>query len=105
MRSLIYPTAVAFLVEALLHFMPWNRLLGRELEPPWTYAVGVSPLAILLTIWLWTERPDPVWAIWGYWAITGAGGLGCLLGYALDSTAAARLLKKFGGKDEADCAD
>lgn len=104
MHSLIYPAVIGFLLEALLHFIPWNRLLGRELTPPWTYIGGLAPLIILTSIWLWTARPSTNLAsIGGLWAIVGAGGLGCLIGYVLDSQAALRLLKKFGGRHETDC--
>ena len=102
MQTLVYPSLIALLTEATLHFVPWNRLLGRELRPPWTYIVGLAPLAALDTAWLWTVQPGANLAIIGLWAIVGAGGLGCLAGYALDSAAAARLLARFGGSDAAD---
>lgn len=38
-------------VEALLHWFPWNRALGDELRPPLTYVIGLIPILGFSCMW------------------------------------------------------
>jgi len=68
-----------------LHWMPWSRLLGDELEPPKTYIVGVAIIGATFSIWSAWARPTWGWGIGGFWIITAAIGAGDVLAYWLDS--------------------
>ena len=86
---------LAFLAEALLHCFPWNRLFGHELEPPWTYVVGLAPLLTAFSLWVYAF--DGWVPVVGIWLICGAGGLAVVILYAFDRYVAKRNAKWLGG--------
>jgi len=42
--------------EMLLHWMPWNRALGDELQPPITYVIGMLPIVVYSLDWAGRRR-------------------------------------------------
>jgi hypothetical protein len=89
--------AIVFLTEAFLHCFSWNRLLGHELEPPWTYVVGLIPLLTAFSLWAFAFIG---WApVVGIWLICGAGGLPVVALYAFDGYLAKKNAKWLLGGD------
>jgi len=69
-------TAVQLGVE---HVVPWEKLFGRRVGPPWTYIAGVAslglPFSVLMILWRdW-------WSLAAFWTITAFGGGSVFLGY------------------------
>ena len=94
MIELIPPGLIAALIIAALHWAPWNKILGRELQPPWTYVVGLLPLMLTFTGWALIEKPTHTHAVVGLWAIVGAGGIADGAAYLVDDLAGARIARK-----------
>ena len=42
---------VGGLVQSVAHWFPWPRLIGQELQPPYTYMVGMSIIIGSFTAW------------------------------------------------------
>jgi len=78
-------SAIGLTAIMALHYIPWGKLFGGELSPPWTYVAGVTVIGTTFTIWSIWARPTWGWAIGGFWAITAATGIGDVLCYAFDS--------------------
>ena len=54
------------------HVIPWEKVFGRRIGPPWTYIAGVAslglPFSALMVLWAdW-------WGLAAFWAITVCGG-------------------------------
>ena len=83
--ELVAASALGCLSQAVAHWFPWNRALGRELQPPYTYIIGVGQIIGLFSGWVGRRRRltgrD---AAIGLLAITSASGISVMLGYTLD---------------------
>ena len=90
---------------AILHWLPWNRWLGHELQPPWNYAVGVGALLLNFTAWVLCAGafvfPQQPWmAAVGMCVIAASGGAADWIAYRIDKRAGDRLYRRvFGGCD------
>jgi len=84
--ELIVASSLCGLTQAVAHWFPWNKLTGKELEPPFNYIVGMSQ--ILITFTCWANRQKHLSAndaIQGITAITGASGIAVIGGYVIDA--------------------
>ncbi|KAA3644530.1 MAG: hypothetical protein DWQ07_14010 [Chloroflexi bacterium] len=80
------------LAELVLHYLPWRLMLnGRDLQPPWSYVLGVlamlGPYSALLIFWLILPPPEPVlaWALAGLLAVVLSSGLAVIAAYLVDA--------------------
>ena len=55
-RALIRLGGYVGLVEAILHWMPWPKCLGDEMQPPTTYVVGMAPILSAFSFWAIRRR-------------------------------------------------
>jgi hypothetical protein len=69
-------TAIQLAVE---HAIPWEKLFGRKVGPPWTYIAGVASLGLPFSVLmlLWRDR----WALAAFWVLSAFGGGSVFLGY------------------------
>jgi hypothetical protein len=85
-EELAVASALAGLSEAVLHWFPWHRAVGHELQPPWTYVLGMLPLGSAFTGWaLRRKRLTAVDAVGGLWCVTVASGVAVVLAYVVDA--------------------
>ena len=95
-------TAVAI---AILHWLPWNRWLGHELQAPYNYMIGVGALLAGYVAWVAWSGPVvfpryPWMAAVGMVVISASGGLADWAAYQADRKAGDRLFHRvFGGDD------
>ena len=90
---------------AALHWFPWNRWIGHELKPPWSYVVGTSVLLAAFVAWiLWDGSilaHQPWMAAVALGTISAAGGITDIIAYRIDRKTGDRLYSRvFGGLDE-----
>jgi hypothetical protein len=90
--------ALVFFAEAFLHYFPWNRLCGHELEPPWTYVAGLAPLLVAFSLWAYAF--DGWASAVGIWLICSAGGLAVVASYIFDGYLAKKNARWLGGDIE-----
>lgn len=82
-KSRLIALAVAALVAAVQmaveHAIPWEKLFGRKVGPPWSYAAGVASLGLPFSalMLLWRDG----WALAAFWAVAVCGGFSVFLGY------------------------
>lgn len=73
-------------LEALLHWLPWNRANGDELQPPWTYVVGITPVVGFVSAWAMRRRQlRGVGFVVGLLVHVLAAGGAVIGGYVLDA--------------------
>ena len=89
----------AFWVIVALHWMPWPIWLGHDLNPPWTYIIGVGDMLLHYFAWMVWTMPSADFAILGIVSIVASVGFGVLQAYRLDELGARRRTEKFGGQD------
>jgi len=91
--------AIAVLVGVLIllveHYLPWSKLVGRELPRPAAYILGVLAMIVPLSaLYIWWHYRSVVlgwrpiewyWAVVAMWAVVIGCGLAVLGAYALDS--------------------
>lgn len=93
---------VAGLIEACMHWFPWNRVIGREMQPPWTYMAGLCPILALFTGWTSMRRGLRVRdAVLGLHVIVASSGLAVAVGYAIDQIAGHAMRARIDGKRSA----
>jgi len=78
-------SAIGFFSIIGLHYIPWGKLFGKELCPPWTYVVGVTVIGATFSLWALWAQPEWGWSVVGFWSITAATGMGDIVCYGLDS--------------------
>jgi hypothetical protein len=85
-EELLVASALAGLSEAVLHWFPWHRAVGRELQPPWTYMVGMLPIGAAFSAWTMRRRRlTAVDAVGGLWCIAVVSGAAVVLAYVVDA--------------------
>lgn len=83
--EMLIVAVIGGLEQAVAHWFPWNRALGHEMEPPFTYMVGMAPIIGLYSVWAARRRQlSGADAAIGICTITAASGLSVLAAYALD---------------------
>jgi len=103
LATIVIATAVAI---AILHWLPWNRWIGHELQPPYNYLIGVSTLLAGYVAWVaWcgpTVFPYHPWmAAVGLVAIAAGAGAADLIAYWIDRKTGDRMFHRvFGGNGE-----
>lgn len=94
----IASTLVGF-AQAVAHWFPWPRLLGRELRPPENYIVGTGLIVTAFGGWaLRRERISGKSAFLGLCAVVVASGLPVIAGYWIDRRLARRQEKELWGE-------
>lgn len=85
-RELAVVSGYSALLQSVAHWFPWNRAVGSELQPPYSYVVGTGIITVAFTSWaLRRERLTGKQATVGLLAITVASGAAVILGYVIDS--------------------
>ncbi|RPJ25070.1 MAG: hypothetical protein EHM35_15835 [Planctomycetaceae bacterium] len=93
--------ALTAAVEAVLHWAPWPRWLGKEMQKPATYVVGMVPILVIFSAWMLVRKPSARHAIFGLHAITASAGAAVIGGYELDKKGGwLTKLRVFGGHHE-----
>lgn len=86
LEELAVVSALAGLTQAVLHWFPWHRATGRELQPPVTYVVGMLPIGAAFSAWAARRgRLSAVQAVGGLWCIAVASGVAVVLAYVVDA--------------------
>lgn len=68
-----------------LHWAPWALWFGiKQINPPWTYVIGVGVIFGLTALWMAATQPAYPMSLIGMSAIIGTTGGGNLLSYLLD---------------------
>lgn len=81
---LILLCVCAALAELVLHWFPWEMLIGDMLPRPIAYVLGVYGFAIPLTIfYAFIEQAGLILVI-ALWSMISSAGLAVLLAYGVD---------------------
>jgi hypothetical protein len=91
-------SAIGFFSIIGLHYIPWEKLLGKELQPPTTYICGVAVIGATFSVWCAWARPSWAWAIAGFWIVTAATGAGDVIAYLLDELGGGRMERRTRGR-------
>jgi len=84
---------------AALHWLPWNRATGEELEPPVAYAVGMVPVLGYSLAWAARRRRLSWWGfVVGLLVHLGLGGAAVWATYQLDELWGERNMMRLGGE-------
>lgn len=81
---LILLCVCAALAELVLHWFPWEMLIGGMLPRPLAYVFGVCGFAIPLTVfYAFVEQAGAILVV-ALWSMIGSAGLAVLLAYGVD---------------------
>jgi len=84
-REVVRAGVTVGLVEMILHWAPWPKCLGDEMQPPTTYVVGMAPILGSFSIWaIRRRRLTGQEAAIGAWVITALAGAAVALAYGVD---------------------
>ena len=84
-RELIVASGFVAATQAIAHWFPWNRALGDELGPPYSYIVGTVQILIAFIAWAFRQQSiTSEDAVCGLCAIAGASGASVCGCYAID---------------------
>lgn len=98
--ELIVIAGIGALEQAAAHWFPWNRALGREMQPPITYVAGLAPILGLFSFWSLRRRQmSGADAALGIGAITVASGAAVIVAYAIDRMLGHSLAARLRGMD------
>jgi len=98
MDKLIAISANGFFAIMALHWLPWGKLLGRELPRPVSYIIGVATIGVTYTAWLAWARPMWGQTIIGFCVVVAAIGLGDLAAYLIDDWGGGRMDRRIRGR-------
>lgn len=79
LRDLI---VTVMLIEGLLHYFPWRKMIGRELPRLAAYTLGLLGLMVPFSVWLMDLGEIEIMKT--LWIVIGAGGFMVFALYGLD---------------------
>jgi hypothetical protein len=107
-ETLIAACIAVAAIEATLHWFPWEKtpVSAREtgeLEPPWTYIVGLAPILLAYAAWICQTKPHRLipaqMAVTGIMAISVSAGAAVICANAVDWAGARYWRKRLGELD------
>jgi hypothetical protein len=81
--KLVVLLVVVIMAEALLHYIPWRKILrGEELPRLAAYTLGLLGMMVPLSVWLWDSNECAVMQI--LWAVIASAGITVFALYGFD---------------------
>jgi len=100
MDKLIAISANGFFAIMALHWLPWEKLIGKKLPRPISYMIGVGVIGATFAAWCLWAQPNSLWTVRGFWIIVIAIGLGDLVAYGIDDWGGGRMDKRTSGRTQ-----
>jgi len=95
-------SAIGFFSIIALHYLPWHRLHGGEIQAPTTYVIGVCIIGSTFSVWCAWAQPTWTMAIAGFWTICAFTGAGDVIAYWLDSLGGEAMVGRTHGRTPGD---
>lgn len=80
--SIMVAVALAFAGELAAHYIPWARIVGRELHRVEAYIIGLSIIFVSYSVWAFATGNEA--ALWALLKVIVAAGLTVMGCYVLD---------------------